>query len=228
MKNTDNGLLLFKTNYSESSLIITFYTQSSGLSKYIYKGGKKKKTPFLVFGHYEIVSYKRPESDLGMINSLEIATPYLSSASHPAKMLISFFVSDILRQTLKEEQADKAMFFFLLTAAKELNDTNRIKEFPLEFAAKLIIHLGFTPQTALNATAFNLKTGCFSLEMLETEYVRNGPVAKYLNILFSTLVAPESDIQKQALGDILLYMRIHLPSFDNTRSLSIIREVLYS
>ena len=228
MKNTDNGLLLFKTNYSESSLILTFYTQSSGLSKYIYKGGKKKKTPFLVFGHYEIVSYKRPESDLGMINSLEIATPHLSSASHPAKMLISFFVSDVLRQTLKEEQADQVIFSFLLSAAQELNETNRLKEFPLEFAAKLIILLGFAPQAALNAKAFNLKTGCFSLEMLETEYVRTGPVAKYLNILFSTLVAPESDIQKQALGDILLYMRIHLPSFDNTRSLSIIREVLYS
>ena len=228
MKNTDNGLLLFKTNYSESSLILTFYTQSSGLSKYIYKGGKKKKTPFLVFGHYEIVSYKRPESDLGMINSLAIATPFLSSASHPAKMLISFFVSDVLRQTLKEEQADQVMFSFLLSAAQELNETNRLKEFPLEFAAKLTINLGFAPQTIPNATAFNLKTGRFSLDNGDDEYMRNGPLAIYLNILFSTLVAPHSDIQKQALGDVLFYMRIHLPSFDNTRSLSIIREILYS
>ena len=228
MKTTDKGLLLYKTNYSESSLILTFYTQSSGLSKYIYKGAKKKKTPFLVFGHYEIVSYKRPETDLGMINSLAIATPFLSSASHPAKMLISFFVSDVLRQTLKEEQADKVMFSFLLSAAQELNETNQLKEFPLEFAAKLTINLGFAPQTLPNATAFNLKTGRFSFDNGEGEYMRNGPMASYLNILFSTLVAPHSDIQKQALGDVLFYMRIHLPSFDNTRSLSIIREILYS
>jgi DNA repair protein RecO (recombination protein O) len=228
MKTSDYGFLLFKTNYSESSLMLTFYTQKSGISNFIYKGAKKKSVPFFVFGHYEIASYKRPESDLGMINSLAIATPYLSSASHPAKMLISFFVSDVLRQTLKEEQADQVMFSFLLSAAQELNETNRLKEFPLEFAVKLTINLGFAPQTIPNATAFNLKTGRFSLDNGDGEYMRNGPMANFLNVLFSTFVAPHSDIQKQALGDILLYMRIHLPSFDNTRSLSIIREVLYS
>ena len=228
MKTSDYGFLLFKTNYSESSLMLTFYTQKSGVSNFIFKGAKKKSVPFFVFGHYEIASYKRPESDLGMINSLAIATPYLSSASHPAKMLISFFVSDVLRQTLKEEQADQVMFSFLLSAAQELNETNRLKEFPLEFATKLTINLGFAPQTVPNASAFNLKTGRFSLDNGDGEYMRNGPMANYLNILFSTLVAPHSDIQKQALGDILLYMRIHLPSFDNTRSLSIIREILYS
>lgn len=228
MKTSENGFLLFKTNYSESSLMLTFYTQNAGISNFIFKGAKKKTVPFFVFGHYEIVSYKRPESELGMINSLEIATPYLSSASHPAKMLISFFVSDILRQTLKEEQADKVIFSFLLSAAQELNETNRLKEFPLEFAAKLTINLGFAPQTILNATAFNLKTGRFSHDNGDGEYMRNGPMASYLNILFSTLVAPHSDIQKQALADVLLYMRIHLPSFDNTRALSIIREILYS
>ena len=227
MKTSDYGFLLFKTNYSESSLILTFYTQKSGVSNFIYKGAKKKSVPFFVFGHYEIASYKRPESDLGMINSLAIATPYLSSASHPAKMLISFFVSDILRQTLKEEQADKAMFSFLLSAAQELNETNRLKEFPLEFAAKLTINLGFAPQTIPNASAFNLKTGRFSLDNGDGEYMRNGPMANYLNALFSTLVAPYSDIQKQALGDVLFYMRIHLPSFDNSRSISIIRDVIY-
>ena len=228
MKTSDYGFLLFKTNYSESSLMLTFYTQKSGVSNFIFKGAKKKSVPFFVFGHYEIASYKRPESDLGMINSLTIATPYLSSASHPAKMLISFFVSDVLRQTLKEEQADQVMFSFLLSAAQELNETNRLKEFPLEFATKLTINLGFAPQTVPNASAFNLKTGRFSLDNEAGEYMRNGLVANYLNILFSTLVVPHSDIQKQALGDILLYMRIHLPSFDNTRSLSIIREILYS
>ncbi len=228
MKTSDYGFLLFKTNYSESSLMLTFYTQKSGISNFIYKGAKKKSVPFFVFGLYEISSYKRPESDLGMINSLAIATPYLSSASHPAKMLISFFVSDVLRQTLKEEQADKVMFSFLLSAAQELNETNRLKEFPLEFAAKLTTNLGFAPQTVPNASAFNLKTGRFSLDNEAGEYMRNGLVANYLNILFSTLVAPHSDIQKQALGDVLLYMRIHLPSFDNARSLFIIREILYS
>lgn len=129
MKNTDNGLLLFKTNYSESSLIMTFIPNRVACQNIFIKGGKKKKTPFLVFGHYEISSFKRPESDLGIINSLTIATTYLSTASHPIKVLISYFISDVLKQTLREEQADQQLFTFLLKLAEELNNTTNLKSF---------------------------------------------------------------------------------------------------
>lgn len=226
MKNTDNGLLLFKTNYSESSLIMTFYTQSSGLSKYIYKGGKKKKTPFLVFGHYEISSFKRPESDLGIINSLTIATTYLSTASHPIKVLISYFISDVLKQTLREEQADQQLFTFLLKLAEELNNTTNLKSFPLEFLANLIAQLGVSPTTIEHATGFNMEEGVF-LSSGNGAITKDEKMASYLNDLFTTLKVPERNLDKEALEILLSYMRIHLPSFDNSRSISIIRDVIY-
>ena len=226
MKNTDNGLLLFKTNYSESSLIMTFYTQTNGLSKYIYKGGKKKKTPFLVFGHYEISSFKRPESDLGIINSLTLATPYLSTSSHPIKVLISYFIGDVLKQTLREEQADEQLFTFLLKLANELNNTTNLKSFPLEFLANLIAQLGVSPTTIEHATGFNMEDGVF-LSSGNGATTKDEQIASYLNELFTTLKAPERNLDKEALATLLNYMRIHLPLFDNSKSISIIREVLY-
>ena len=226
MKNTDNGLLLFKTNYSESSLIMTFYTQTNGLSKYIYKGGKKKKTPFLVFGHYDISSFKRPESDLGIINSLTIATPYLSTSSHPIKVLISYFISDVLKQTLREEQADQQLFTFLLKLADELNNTINLKSFPLEFLANLIAQLGVSPTTIEHATGFNMEEGVF-ISSGNGATTKDEKMASYLNELFTTLKAPERNLDKDALEILLSYMRIHLPLFDNSRSISIIRDVIY-
>ena len=50
MKTSDYGFLLFKTNYSESSLMLTFYTQKSGISNFIYKGAKKNQFHFLFLG----------------------------------------------------------------------------------------------------------------------------------------------------------------------------------
>ena len=226
MKNTDNGLLLFKTNYSESSLIMTFYTQTNGLSKYIYKGGKKKKTPFLVFGHYEISSFKRPESDLGIINSLTLATPHLSTISHPIKVLISYFIGDVLKQTLREEQADEQLFTFLLKLANELNNTTNLKSFPLEFLANLIAQLGVSPTTIEHATGFNMEDGVF-LSSGNGATTKDEQIASYLNELFTTLKAPERNLDKDALEILLSYMRIHLPLFDNSRSISIIRDVIY-
>ena len=226
MKNTDNGLLLFKTNYSESSLIMTFYTELNGLSRYIYKGGKKKKTPFLVFGHYEISSFKRPESDLGIINSLTIATPHLSTISHPIKVLISYFIGDVLKQTLREEQADEQLFTFLLKLANELNNTTNLKSFPLEFLANLIAQLGVSPTTIEHATGFNMEDGVF-LSSGNGATTKDEQIASYLNELFTTLKAPERNLDKDALEILLSYMRIHLPLFDNSRSISIIRDVIY-
>ena len=226
MKNTDNGLLLFKTNYSESSLIMTFYTELNGLSRYIYKGGKKKKTPFLVFGHYEISSFKRPESDLGIINSLTIATPHLSTISHPIKVLISYFIGDVLKQTLREEQADEHLFTFLLKLANELNNTTNLKSFPLEFLANLIAQLGVSPTTIEHATGFNMEDGVF-LSSGNGATTKDEQIASYLNELFTTLKAPERNLDKDALEILLSYMRIHLPLFDNSRSISIIRDVIY-
>ena len=226
MKNTDNGLLLFKTNYSESSLIMTFYTELNGLSRYIYKGGKKKKTPFLVFGHYEISSFKRPESDLGIINSLTIATPHLSTISHPIKVLISYFIGDVLKQTLREEQSDQQLFSFLLSLAEDLNATDNLKSFPLEFLANLIAQLGVSPTTIEHATGFNMEDGVF-LSSGNGATTKDEQIASYLNELFTTLKAPERNLDKNALEILLNYMRIHLPLFDNSRSISIIRDVIY-
>ncbi len=227
MKNTDNGLLLFKTNYSESSLIMTFYTELNGLSRYIYKGGKKKKTPFLVFGHYEINSFKRPESDLGIINSLTIATPHLSTTSHPIKVLISYFIGDVLKQTLREERSDQQLFSFLLSLAEELNKTDNLKVFPLEFLANLIVLLGVAPKTVENATEFNLEEGYFLSNDKGNRTTKEESIASYLNELFINLKGPQRQVEKDTLTTLLSYMRIHLPLFDNSKSISIIREVLY-
>ena len=43
MKQTDIGILIYRKNYSESSLILTFFTEKGGLTTYIFKGAKKKQ-----------------------------------------------------------------------------------------------------------------------------------------------------------------------------------------
>ena len=42
MKLVDEAIFLFRTNYSDTSLIATYYTKEHGLQKFMFKGGKKK------------------------------------------------------------------------------------------------------------------------------------------------------------------------------------------
>ncbi|MFY7943298.1 MAG: recombination protein O N-terminal domain-containing protein, partial [Crocinitomicaceae bacterium] len=71
MKQKSIGILITKKNYSESSLILSFYTEESGLTSFIFKGAKKKKLPVFYLGIYEITYFKRPESNLGIIQSID-------------------------------------------------------------------------------------------------------------------------------------------------------------
>ena len=57
MKNTDLGILIAKKNYSESSLILTFYTELNGLSSFIFKGARKKKLAIFHLGIYELTFF---------------------------------------------------------------------------------------------------------------------------------------------------------------------------
>ena len=50
MKQVDKGILIHRINYSENSLIITLFTYSNGVQKFISKGVKKKKETYSQWG----------------------------------------------------------------------------------------------------------------------------------------------------------------------------------
>ena len=127
---------------------------------------------------------------------------------------------------MREEQADQQLFTFLLKLANELNNTTNLKPFPLEFLANLITQLGVFPTTIEHATGFNMEEGVF-ISSGNGATTKDEKMASYLNELFTTLKAPERNLDKDALEILLSYMRIHLPLFDNSRSISIIRDVIY-
>lgn len=103
MKQTDYGILLNRISYSESSLITTFFTENSGIQKFIFLGGKKKVGNLNPLGIYELTYYKRPDSELGKINQAELVNSMNNIFFNPTKSVIAFFVAEILYQGIKSE-----------------------------------------------------------------------------------------------------------------------------
>ena len=69
MKSTDKAILLNRINYSESSLIITYYTLNNGIQKFLFQGGKKKANNLFPLSISEITYYNRPDSSLGKVTA---------------------------------------------------------------------------------------------------------------------------------------------------------------
>lgn len=225
MKNKDVGILIHKKNYSESSLILTFYTEGNGLISFIFKGAKKKKLAIFHLGIYELTYFKRPESNLGIIQSLEAGVPLTELFSNPQKIIIGFFMVDVLGQTLKTEHSDPELFHFIKNNILELEVQSDLLSFPLAFLGNYIRKLGFSPLSEVeNPKGFDLNSGRFTSE--ETGMIPT--VVKQLDLLFQGLpIECSKEIAQKALQILLDYYKLHLPHFNAENSLKIIRDTLY-
>ena len=112
MKNTDRAILLNRISYSESSLIVTYYTFENGIQKFIFQGGKKKAHQLFPLSLSEITYYKRPDSDLGKLTSAESYQLLKEVPFNPIKSTIAFFIAEVLLKCLKTEESEKDLFLF--------------------------------------------------------------------------------------------------------------------
>jgi DNA repair protein RecO (recombination protein O) len=226
MKNKLIGILIGKKNYSESSLILSFYTEEAGLISFIFKGAKKKKIPIFYLGIYEITFFKRPESNLGIIQTMDSAVVLNEIFTNPQKLILSFFLVDLLNATLKVEQSDPEIFTFIKNQIIELEVKDDLLMMPILFLTNYIKYLGFSPIIDLERPkGFDLKSGRFT--QTPTEF--DGLSIELLCASFQNLhIRTDRMTAHKTLLILLDYCKLHLPNFNVDNSLKIIRDTLYS
>jgi DNA repair protein RecO (recombination protein O) len=225
MKQKTTGILIRKKNYSESSLILSFYTEESGLMSFIYKGAKKKKVSIFYLGIYEISYFRRPESNLGIIQSIESSIFLSDIFTNPQKMILSFFLVDVLKETLKEEQRDVLIFEFIKSQIFQLEIQNDLLLFPIQFLASFIKHLGFLPLLEVNIPkGFDLISSQFTENSNQYD---ESSVQLIHSVFLSRNIKADKKTAQKALLILLDYCKIHFPNFNNDNSFKIIKDTLY-
>lgn len=230
-----NGILLSKIDYSESSLILKFYTKEEGLVSFLFQGGKKKKGNALFpLSIAEINCYKRSESNLSKISSVDIEAAQQSLYFDPIKSSVLFFIAEILTLTIKNEEEDAALYGFLEEEIRFLNVTEEFTNYPIYFLLQYSKFLGFYPQKSVGISRyFDLEEGEFTISKpIGHKYISNASV-RVLNdtlnkdkvdLLSYTITKP---LRKQALDNLLQYYAFHQIGFKELKSLAVLQEVLY-
>lgn len=226
MKEKTIGILISKKNYSESSVVLSFYTEELGLISFIFKGARKKKIPLFYLGIYEIAYFKRPESNLGIINTIDPVIVLADIYINPQKLILSFFLVDVLKETLKVEQPDKQVFNFIKIQILELEVQEDLIFFPIKFLSSLLQNLGFSPIFEdENPKGFDLKNGKFTKELTDFD----DETIRVLHSAFAHIPINSDRISgHKALNILMDYCKIHLPNFNVDKSLKVIRETLYA
>lgn len=226
MKTVEQGVILKRINYSETSQIITLFTLNKGLKTYLFKGSKKKNAAIYPMHICEVVVYQRNDSQLGQLSECNSLGQTNHIATSPVKSLIAFFMADVILQCAQPETEDPDLYQFLTKWINALNQIDSVGIFPTLFLSKLISHLGYTPDVRDDARSFDIKNGEFIPYERMDGYCVYGEECQALLNLFQDRPF-DSSLRKKTLQILIDYCTIHLPKFDVKKSLEIVTTVLY-
>lgn len=233
MKSIDHGILLKKINYSETSLILHFFTLEKGFQAYLFQGGKKKKGNVLqALSIIEINAYQRPDSDLGKISTIAPDFVPQSIPFDPLKSGLAFFMTEVLEQALRSSDEDQKMYEFLQQEIHWLDDSEAITNYPIWFMLKLADQLGFgIQQVGVDGKIFDLQAGIISNQTPEGHAYENDAAVNELRTLIQLKKEEVLALhihkvhRKQIVEHLISYFRWHIEGFKPPKSLQVMQTI---
>jgi DNA repair protein RecO (recombination protein O) len=145
------AIALHYVKYSESSIIACLYTEKFGRQSYIINSVRTKRPAipasfFLPLTLLETDVYYKPGRDIQRIKEITCMLHFHSIPFKIVKSTIALFIAELLFKTLKEEEANPALFDFLIHSIQLLDIKDEgIQNFHLVFLLHYMKFLGIYP-----------------------------------------------------------------------------------
>lgn len=234
---TTKAIILSSLKYGDTSLIVKCYTQEEGVKTYLIRGVLKPKKSGLKAAYFQpltqlrIVANHNSKNTLNSIKELQVIHPYKTFHTDIVKQSVVLFLSEVLSNSIQEEEQNLALYEYLETAFIWLDVHDRVANFHLLFLLNLSGFLGFYPDTSdKNKKGFDLLEGVFSDNIHEKNVISKNDFyqfKKLLGIIFDTLenVTYSKEERQLVLQVIIQYFKLHLDSFRNPKSLQVLETV---
>lgn len=233
--------IVFKTtDYGESSVIVQLFTEKFGLQSYIINGVKKPKAKITrnmlqPLHLLDVVVYHKANTSIQRIAELKNAPVLLSIPYDVVKSCIAIFLNEVLYKAIKQQSEDENLFEFIFSSIEWLDhQIEGLVNFHLLFLIQLTRYLGFYPDTSFGESAdyFDIKDGVFSRYKPNSVSYLSPPHTQnfYRLIACSFGDCPQLKIgneeRRYLLNKLLEYYAMHIESFGNVRSLSVLEDVM--
>lgn len=231
------AIVLSSLKYGDTSLIVKCFTQEEGLKSYLIRGILKPKKKGLKAAHFQpltqlkIVAKHNAKNTLNSIKEAQVIHPYSSIHSDVVKQSLVFFLSEVLANSIQEEEQNKSLFSYLETAFIWLDIHDKITNFHLLFLLNLTRFLGFYPDMSeQHKIGFNLLEGVFSNDVQDKNVIHHNnfhQFKKLLGINFDAIetVSYSKDERQLVLQTIIQYFKLHLGNFRKPKSLQVLETV---
>ncbi|MBK9192395.1 MAG: DNA repair protein RecO [Crocinitomicaceae bacterium] len=233
---TVEGIVIQKTDYSDTSVIVRLLTEDSGVKSFIFPGGKSKKKGGNLLMPLAIVSVtytQKPNHELGNIKEISPTLILKEIPFNPIKSGILFFMNEVVIQTVKEQEDNERLYQFLKSSVEILDLTNNYKNFAVVFLIQLTNYLGVYPKITPGAKYFDLRESTFiSHTPAHPAYV-SAETSKVILDLMQTKLdgsnSPQISLQQRrsALHEMLNYYRVIFDQFKDLHSLAVLETTFH-
>ncbi len=234
---TTKAIVISSVKYSEADLIVKCFTETSGIKTYLLRGilkskkGKLRTSLFQPLTLLEITANHRDKGSLEYIKEAKIYYTFQTIHSRVVKSSLLLFLSEVLKQTIQEEEQNLLLFGFIEKSFIWLDQNEASANFHLLFLLKLSDQFGFFPDTsAIDKPVFNPTEGIFQDEV-STVYCISGKdirgFKQLFGVNFDSLEAIKLTKQERAqcLNFLLLYFQLHIQGFKTPKSLAVLNQI---
>ncbi len=233
MQVTTRAFVFSSIKYSDADLIVSCFTERYGLKSYHLRGvlkskkGKLRGSLFQPLTFLQLEAYHKDKGTLERIQEAKVIHPYKSLHTHVVKSSLVMFLTEILKNSVQEEETNLALFQFIENAFLWLDENEKIANFHLIFLLNLTSHLGFYPDfSEQEKPYFNVSEGVFQ-DSSEGAICKTGvevEVVKKLNELdFDEAAALKINKKERTdtLALLLEYFRWHVQGYRTPKSLPV-------
>ncbi len=229
------AIVLAVIKYNDTDAILKTYTAQTGFISFFIKGyfkgnkARQKKALFQPNAIIEIQFHHKNTGGLAYLKDAGLIYHYKNLNFDFDKLNVSTFLREVLLESLKNEQADIALFNFIKAKFIILDQQHFSANFHLEFLFELTEKLGFSPDLDTNGDYFDLVDGCFTNHMPLGPYLNKPETSlfKYVSgMIFAAKKIKLEQGQRKKLIDILMqYYVLHIAQFKIPKSLTILNQI---
>lgn len=227
MKQTDIGIFLGRTPFSESSAVVSYFTRNHGFQKFLFLGAKKKNAQLFPLNVQELDFYQRPDSELGKLTSAKGSLAGAEIPFHPIRSSLAFFIAEIISKCVNHSEKDEVLFSFLMNQISTLNQTGDLAFYALKFLMGFAETLGFEPQILdEHPDMFHLDEGAFQKGHQAQNSISGKPMELLLAIMRSEPLDSFSiKDRRNALDGLIRYYQLHFDHFGKLKSKEVLDAV---
>jgi DNA repair protein RecO (recombination protein O) len=237
MLHKSRGLVFRSSEYGETSLVVQIYTELFGIQSYIINSVRKKHARvhsniFQPLTPVDLVVYHKERPGLQRISDIRPNPPLANISFDVSKSSMIFFLDEVLLKSIREEEANPALFDFIFNSVMWLDGPHPAgNDFHLIFLLLLSRHLGFYPQNNYDEehNIFNLREGLFQSSFPEHPHFISEPLsrcfAELMNADYSFSLNISSSERRTLISLMLEYFALHVEGFGNVKSHKVLEQV---